>query len=114
MTKEIQLLIPAFVALPLAVSLLIQLVAPKRPQLAEWMNSATMLVLAVMSCYTIGRSGIYHVGAWPTPIGIDLRLDALATLLLLAINIVGLAVAIYSVDICGAIVPAAIFTACFC
>jgi len=98
MNDNIQVLIPLFVALPLAVSLLIQLVARGRPTLAEWLANATMLLLVLMTCYAIGRSGIYHMGGWPTPIGIDLRLDALANLLLLAVSLVGFAVALYSVD----------------
>jgi multicomponent Na+:H+ antiporter subunit D len=98
MNSDIQVLIPLFVALPLAVSLLIQLVARGRPVLAEWLANATMLALVLMTCYAIGRSGLYHMGGWPTPIGIDLRLDALANLLLLAVSLVGFAVALYSVD----------------
>jgi len=98
MESNIQVLIPLFVALPLAVSLLIQLVARGRPALAEWLTSATMLALVLMTCYAIGGTGIYHMGGWPTPIGIDLRLDALANLLLLAVSLVGFAVALYSVD----------------
>ena len=95
---DIRVLIPLFVALPLAVALLIQLVARERPALAGLLTNLTMLGLVLMSCLTIGGSGLYHLGGWPTPIGIDLRLDSLATLLLLAINIVGLAVGLYSVD----------------
>ena len=98
MESNIQVLIPLFVALPLAVSLLIQLVARGRPAVAEWLANATMLALVLMACYAIGTSGIYHMGGWPTPIGIDLRLDALANLLLLAVSLVGFAVALYSVD----------------
>jgi len=98
MNSDIQVLIPLFVALPLAVSLLIQLVARGRPVRAEWLANATMLALVLMTCYAIGRSGLYHMGGWPTPIGIDLRLDALANLLLLAVSLVGFAVALYSVD----------------
>ncbi len=98
MNSDIQVLIPLFVALPLAVSLLIQLVARGRPALAEWLANATMLALVLMTCYTIGDTGLYHMGGWPTPIGIDLRLDALANLLLLAVSLVGFAVALYSVD----------------
>jgi len=98
MESNIQVLIPLFVALPLAVSLLIQLVARGRPALAEWLANATMLALVLMACYTIGDTGLYHMGGWPTPIGIDLRLDALANLLLLAVSLVGFAVALYSVD----------------
>jgi multicomponent Na+:H+ antiporter subunit D len=98
MNRDIQALIPLFVALPLAVSLLIQLVARGRPALAEWLANATMLALVLMTCYAIGSTGLYHMGGWPTPIGIDLRLDALANLLLLAVSLVGFAVALYSVD----------------
>ena len=98
MESNIQVLIPLFVALPLAVSLLIQIVARGRPVLAEWLANATMLALVLMTCYAIGDTGLYHMGGWPTPIGIDLRLDALAILLLLAVSLVGFAVALYSVD----------------
>ena len=98
MESNIQVLIPLFVALPLAVSLLIQIVARGRPAMAEWLANATMLALVLMTCYAIGDTGLYHMGGWPTPIGIDLRLDALANLLLLAVSLVGFAVALYSVD----------------
>lgn len=98
MESNIQVLIPFFVALPLAVSLLIQIVARGRPAMAEWLANATMLALVLMTCYAIGDTGLYHMGGWPTPIGIDLRLDALANLLLLTVSLVGFAVALYSVD----------------
>jgi multicomponent Na+:H+ antiporter subunit D len=98
MSINVQTLIPMFVAVPLGMSLLVQLVARKRPVLAELLAITAMLVLTLMSCYTVGQHGIYHLGGWPTPVGIDMRLDELATLLLLAVNIVGLAVSLYSVD----------------
>jgi multicomponent Na+:H+ antiporter subunit D len=95
---DVRVLIPLFVALPLAASLLTQLVARERPALCGFLVNVTMLGLVLMSCLTIGGGGLYHLGGWPTPIGIDLRLDSLATLLLLAINTVGLAVGLYSID----------------
>ena len=98
MNIDVQTLIPMFVAVPLGMSLLIQLVARRRHVLGEALTIIAMLVLTLMSCYAIGRNGIYHLGGWPTPIGIDMRLDDLATLLLLVVNVVGLAVALYSVD----------------
>jgi len=98
MTIDVQTLIPMFVAVPLGMSLLVQLVARRQHALAEVLTIITLLLLALMSCYTVGRSGIYHLGGWPTPIGIDMRLDALATLLLLAVTTVGLAVSLYSRD----------------
>jgi multicomponent Na+:H+ antiporter subunit D len=98
MTIDVQTLIPMFVAVPLGMALLIQLVARRRHVLAEVLAITAMLVLTLMSCYAVGHSGIYHLGGWPTPVGIDMRLDDLATLLLLVVNIVGLAVGLYSVD----------------
>jgi len=98
MNIDVQTLIPMFVAVPLGMSLLIQLVARRRLVLGEGLTIIAMLVLTLMSCYAIGRSGIYHLGGWPTPVGIDMRLDDLAILLLLVVNIVGLAVSLYSVD----------------
>jgi multicomponent Na+:H+ antiporter subunit D len=98
MNIEVQTLIPLFVALPLAVALLIQLLAHGRPLVSEWLVNTTMLALVLMTCFTIGRTGLYHLGGWPTPIGIDLRLDELATLLLMVVNLVGFAVSLYSVD----------------
>ena len=98
MNIDVQTLIPMFVAVPLGMSLLIQLVARRRQVLAEVLAIIAMLALMLMSCYAIGNNGIYHLGGWPTPIGIDMRLDDLAILLLLVVNVVGLAVALYSVD----------------
>ena len=94
----IQILLPMFVALPLAISLLIQLLARGRPLLSGWLANITLLALVVMSVFAIGQDGLYHLGGWPTPVGIDLRLDQLAVLLLLAVNLVGFAVALYSID----------------
>ena len=98
MNIDVQTLIPMFVAVPLGMALLIQLVARRRRVLGEVLAIIAMLVLALMSCFAIGSNGIYHLGGWPTPVGIDMRLDDLATLLLLVVNVVGLAIALYSVD----------------
>jgi multicomponent Na+:H+ antiporter subunit D len=98
MTINVQTLIPMFVAVPLGMSLLVQLAARRHQVLAEVLAILAMLMLTLMSCYSIGSSGIYHLGGWPTPVGIDMRLDPLAILLLLVVNIVGLAVSLYSVD----------------
>ena len=98
MWADVTSLIPVFVALPLAASLLAQLLARRREGVAEGLAILAMLALTAMSMLTVGREGLYQLGGWPTPIGIDLRLDGLATLLLLAVNGVGLAVSLYAVD----------------
>ena len=98
MNIDVQTLIPMFVAVPLAMALVIQIVARHRHALAEVMNIIAMAALAVMAWISIGQQGIYNLGGWPTPIGIDMRIDALATLLLLVVSIVGLAISLYAVD----------------
>lgn len=98
MNIDVQALIPLFVAIPLGMSLLVQLVARRRHVLAETLNMVTLAVLVLMSWLCIGAEGIYHLGGWPTPVGIDMRLDALATLLLLVVSIVGFAVSLYAVN----------------
>ena len=92
------MLIPLFIAIPLAVAFLLPLVARGRPLLSDCLANATMAGLTIMAFASVGRQSLYHMGAWPTPIGIDLRLDPLASLMLIAVNLVGLAASIYSVD----------------
>ncbi len=91
-------MVPLFIAIPLAAAFLLPVLARGRPTLADLLANGTLAALALMAGGTLGAETVYHVGAWPTPIGIDLRLDALTSLMLLAINGVGLAAAIYSVD----------------
>lgn len=98
MRIDAQNLIPMFVVVPLAMSLLIQLLARRRRLLAEVLTIFTMLVLVLMTVVCIGHDEIYHLGGWPTPVGIDMRLDDLAALLLLVVSTVGFAISLYSVD----------------
>ena len=102
MRPEIQTLIPLFIALPLTMSVLIQLFARRLAMLAAWMACLTMLVMMLMALATIGSATggefIYNMGGWKTPLGIDLRMDQLTTLLVVTINTIGLAVVIYAVD----------------
>ena len=98
MMPDVQVLIPLFVALPLGMALLIQLVARRHQGLAGPLAVIALLALVVMGVLTTGQRGIYHLGGWPTPVGIDMRLDELSALMLLVINVVGLAVSLYSID----------------
>ena len=85
MRPEVQTLIPLFIALPLTVSVLIQLFARRRAVLAGWMACLAMLAQMLMALATIGQTTggeiIYNMGGWKTPFGIDLRMDSLTTLL---------------------------------
>jgi len=90
-----------FIALPLAAAFLVPLLGRVRPSMADWMANVTLAALVVFSFATIGRTALYHIGGWDTPLGIDLRLDPLASLMLLAVNGVGLAAGLYSVEYMG-------------
>lgn len=91
-------LIPLFIAVPLGVAFIIPMVARKVRWIPDLFGNLTMLCLMLLSFLTIGKEGIYHMGDWQTPIGIDLRLDGLATLLLISISVVGFAATLFSVQ----------------
>jgi multicomponent Na+:H+ antiporter subunit D len=102
MRPEVHTLIPLFIALPLTVAVLIQLLARRRAALAGALAVLTLLAFMLMSFATIGQTTggevIYNMGGWKTPIGIDLRMDSLTTLLVVTINTIGLAVVLYALD----------------
>lgn len=91
-------IIPLFVAIPLGVAFFIPMVSRKLKSAPDLLGNLTMACLTVMAFLTIGNTGIYHMGGWKTPIGIELRLDGLSVLLLIAINLIGLAATIFSVQ----------------
>lgn len=91
-------LVPLLVAIPLGAGFLIPLAVRWQPRLAEWLSILVSAGLVAISVSLIGREVTYHVGDWTTPNGIDLRVDALTTLMLLIINGLALIVTIYSAD----------------
>lgn len=90
--------IPLFVAFPLAAAFLLPLLAKWSAGVGDWLVNATLSFLLAMALASYGEHVVYHMGAWATPIGIDLRLDPLASLLLLTANLVALAAGLYSVE----------------
>jgi len=90
-------LLPMFVAIPLGVAFAIPLFSRALKWSPDVLGNVVMLLLAFFSFHTIGDNCIYHMGGWATPLGIDLRLDGLSSLMLMAINVIGLAAALFSV-----------------
>ena len=90
--------IPLFVAFPWRAPSVLPLLAKWRAGVCDWLVNATLACLVAMALASYGDHAVYHMGAWATPIGIDLRLDPLASLLLVAANLVGLAAGLYSVE----------------
>lgn len=91
-------MIPLFIALPLAAAFLLPLFGGRHPAFADWLANGILLCLVILAFGSIGQEAVYHMGAWSTPIGIDLRLDPLASLLLIAVSVIGLITAFYSVQ----------------
>lgn len=89
--------VPCLVAIPLAVAFFIPLAKRLHARLPELLCNVGLFVLVLLCISLQGRDLIYHMGGWPTPIGIDLRVDSLTTLMLLTINGLAMVVALYSV-----------------
>jgi multicomponent Na+:H+ antiporter subunit D len=92
------IVIPLFIALPLAAAFLLPLFGGRHAALADWLTNGILLCLVFLAVGSIGQEAVYHMGAWSTPIGIDLRLDPLASLLLIAVSVIALITAFYSVQ----------------
>lgn len=90
--------LPWLVALPLGAAFLAPLCARlRREWVPDLLGNAVMAVLTALAIGTVGHTAVYHVGGWDTPLGIDLRLDGLTALMLVCINVVGLASTMFSV-----------------
>jgi multicomponent Na+:H+ antiporter subunit D len=89
-------LIPSFVAIPLITAFILPLFGKKGKGAATIFANIVAIVMLVLSMLSIGRSGVYMMGKWPIPLGINLVLDGLSSLFLLAISVVGFAVMLYS------------------
>ena len=90
--------LPWVVVLPLSAAFLIPLTASRgREWVTDALGNAIMLGLVMLAAGSVGQAMVYHVGAWATPLGIDLRVDGLTSLMLLCINVIGFASTLFSV-----------------
>jgi multicomponent Na+:H+ antiporter subunit D len=89
--------LPVFILLPLGAAFLIPLLGRGLRWLPDMLGNLVMLCLAGLAIRCLGQNGRLLLGSWPAPLGIELHLDGLTALLLLIINGVGMAIALYSV-----------------
>jgi multicomponent Na+:H+ antiporter subunit D len=87
--------LPVFVVIPLVTAFLLPLFGKKTGPATVLANLATISLLVLAIC-SIGSSTVYQVGKWPIPLGINLVLDGLSSLVLLAISLVGAAAMLFS------------------
>ena len=93
-------LIPLFIAIPLGTAFIVVLTAWKFKKLADIFASLAALSLLVLSGLFLiaGSKGIYNIGNWLPPIGINLYIDDFTLLMLLIVNLVSFAATVYSIS----------------
>jgi len=91
--------LPLFVAIPLAAAFTVPLFGQKTKSIATLLANIATTSLLVLAIYVMmtGQTGIYKMGKWSIPIGINLVLDGLSGLLLLTISIVSFAAMLFSI-----------------
>ena len=90
--------LPVFVAVPLVMAFLLPIFGKKGPprRIATVLANLTTLSLLALAVASVGQSGVYEIGKWSIPLGINLVLDGLSSLMLLAISIVSTAAMLFS------------------
>ena len=89
-------LLPWMIAVPLGMGFLLPLMPKKRPRIADWLANLATLALLLISALLLGDEGVYSVGEWLPPIGINLVLDGLSGLMLIIIATVSFTATLYS------------------
>ncbi len=89
--------LPVFVAIPLVAAFLLPLFGKKGSAAATAFANLATLGLLVLAILFVGRSEVYEIGKWSIPLGINLVLDGLSSLVLLTISVVGAAAMLFSV-----------------
>jgi multicomponent Na+:H+ antiporter subunit D len=88
--------LPIFIAVPLVVAFLLPAFGKKGKAAATVLANLVTVSLLVFAVASIGKTGVYEVGKWSIPLGINLVLDGLSSLLLLAISVVSAAAMLFS------------------
>ena len=88
--------LPLFIAVPLVVAFLLPMFGRKGKTAATVLANLVTISLLVFAVASIGKTEVYEIGKWSIPLGINLVLDGLSSLLLLAISIVSAAAMLFS------------------
>ncbi len=91
--------LPVFIAVPLVTAFLLPVFSSlgrKGKAVATVLANFVTVSLLVMAVASIGQFRVYEVGKWSIPLGINLVLDGLSSLLLLAISVVSAAAMLFS------------------
>jgi len=88
--------LPFFIAVPLVMAFLLPMFGQKGKTAATVLANLVTIFLLVFALASIGKTEVYEVGKWSIPLGINLVLDGLSSLLLLAISVVSAAAMLFS------------------
>ncbi|GAH93180.1 unnamed protein product, partial [marine sediment metagenome] len=88
--------LPVFVAVPLVAAFLLPIFGKKGKSAATLLANLATVSLLVLAVASVGQSRVYEIGKWSIPLGINLVLDGLSSLLLLAISVVSAAAMFFS------------------
>jgi len=88
--------LPLFIAIPLATAFLLPMFGRKGKTAATVLANLVTISLLVFAVASIGKTEVYEIGKWSIPLGINLVLDGLSSLLLLAISVVSAAAMLFS------------------
>ena len=88
--------LPLFIAVPLVVAFLLPMFGRKGKTAATLLANLVTISLLVFAVASIGKTEVYEVGKWSIPLGINLVLDGLSSLLLLTISVVSAAAMLFS------------------
>ena len=91
-----RILLPLFIAVPLVMAFLLPMFGRKGKAAATVLANLVTILLLVFAVASIGKTEVYEVGKWSIPLGINLVLDGLSSLLLLAISVVSAAAMLFS------------------
>lgn len=88
---------PLLVAVPLGIAFLIPLIARRLGRLADALGSLATLAVLVGALLLLPARGVYRIGGWNPPIGINWVLDGLSNLMLVVVNLVSFAATLFSI-----------------
>ncbi|MHC4741938.1 MAG: complex I subunit 5 family protein [Planctomycetota bacterium] len=89
-------LLPLFVAIPLITAFVLPIFGKKGKSAATVLANAATISLLILAVRSVGHSAVYEIGKWTIPLGINLVLDGLSSLVLLAIAAVSAAAMLFS------------------
>ena len=89
--------LPIFIIIPLVTAFLLPIFGRKGKAGATILANLATISLLVLAVVSIGRTGVYEIGKWSIPLGINLVLDGLSSLLLLTVSVISFASMMFSI-----------------